>query len=77
MTPVDQFNSNVLLIKIHSQAIAIVSIHQSEAAPKLALIKAKLALAKAPHIIAKIAVAKEVKAKTKIAAAKSIAAVSI
>lgn len=50
-------------------------LHQTEAAPKLGLIKAKVALVKAPHIIAKVAVAKEVKAKTKIAVAKSFAAV--
>lgn len=57
-------------------AIAAISIHQSEAAPKFGLIKAKLALKKAPHIIAKVAVAKEVKTKAKIAAAKTFAAVS-
>lgn len=51
-------------------------IHESEATAKLALIKTKIALAKAPHLIAKAVVAKEVKAKTKLAFAKSIAAVS-
>lgn len=50
-------------------------LHQTEAAPKLGLIKAKIALVKAPHVIAKVAVAKEVKAKAKIAVAKSFAAV--
>lgn len=58
------------------QIIGAVYLHESEAAPKLGLIKAKIAIAKAPHIIAKVAVAKEVKAKAKIAAVKTVAAVS-
>lgn len=58
-------------------AMAVMSIHESEAAPELGLIKAKLALKKVPHILAKVAVAKEVKTKVKIAAAKSLAAVSV
>lgn len=51
-------------------------LHNAEAKPKLGLIKAKVALASAPHVIAHVSVAKEVKAKTKIAFAKSLAAVS-
>lgn len=51
-------------------------LHQIEAAPKLGLIKAKVALVKAPHVIAKVAVAKEVKSKAKVALAESFAAVS-
>jgi len=54
--------------------LGAVYLHESEAAPKLGLIKAKLIAAKAPHVIAKVAVAKEVKVKTKIAAAKAVAA---
>lgn len=64
------------------QIIGAVYLNQSDAAPKLgliaakvALVKGKIALAKAPHVIATVAVAKEVKAKTKIAAIKAIAAV--
>lgn len=57
------------------QLIAMISVQQTEAVPKLKLLKAKLAIAKVPHVLAKVAVAKEVKAKTKIALAKTVAAV--
>lgn len=59
------------------QILGAVYLHETEAAPKLGLIKAKIIAAKAPHVIAKVAVAKEVKLKTKIAAAKAVAAVSL
>lgn len=61
------------------QIIGAVYLHETEGTKilaKAALVKAKIAAVKAPHIIAKVAVAKEVKAKAKIAAVKTFAAVS-
>ncbi|XP_055316144.1 uncharacterized protein LOC129575929 [Sitodiplosis mosellana] len=55
--------------------IGAIYVHETEAVAKLALVKAKVALVKAPHVIAKVSVAKEVLAKKKIAAAKTLAAV--
>lgn len=71
-----QFNMGFRIACLVVVAIAVMSIHESEAAPELGLIKAKLALKKVPHVLAKVAVAKEVKTKVKIAAAASLAAVS-
>lgn len=42
---------------------------------KVALLKAKAAIIKAPHVAAKFGVLKEIKAKAKLAAATSLAAV--
>lgn len=72
-----QFNMGLKTVCFVVVAIAVLSIHESEAAPELGLIKAKLALKKVPHVIAKVAVAKEVKTKAKVAAVASLAAVSI
>lgn len=51
---------------------------ETEAHPKIKLLKAKLIKAKliGPHLAAKAAVAKNIKAKTAIAAAQTFAAVS-
>lgn len=71
------FNVGLKTVFFVVVVIAVISDQQSEAAPKLELLKAKLALKKIPHIAASVAVAKEVKTKAKIAALKTIDAVSV